>query len=154
MKSLTPKEKWFHTFAKEAAFTLSPTAFRKSADKAQKIFLAAEQQGISEKTICGRIGEPEMVVRKADDEERQIWRKPAAVLAALSILFMDTVGVVISYGLVKFAGSLYDFVDWNFNMIPLLVGNLLFLLIAFASTLLAYWALGKKELGLRLQKFN
>lgn len=74
--------------------------------------------------------------------------------AALSILFTDTVGVVISYGLVKFAGSLYDFVDWNFNMIPLLVGNLLFLLIAFASTLLAYWALGKKELGLRLQKFN
>ncbi len=74
--------------------------------------------------------------------------------AALSILFTDTVGVVISYGLVKFVGSLYDFVDWNFNMIPLLVGNLLFLLIAFASTLLAYWALGKKELGLRLQKFN
>lgn len=83
MKSLTPKEKWFYTFAKEAAFTLSPTAFRKSADKAHKIFLAAEQQGISEKTICGRIGEPEMVVRKADDEERQIWCKPAAVLAAV-----------------------------------------------------------------------
>lgn len=74
--------------------------------------------------------------------------------AALSILFTDTVGLVISYGLVRLAGFLYAFVDWNFDIIPLLVGNLLFLLIAFASTLLAYWALGKKELGLRLQKFN
>lgn len=83
MKSLTPKEKWFHTFAREAAFTLSPASFRKSADKAQQIFLAAEQQGIPEKAICGRIGEPEAVVEKSDSEERQIWRKPAAVLAAV-----------------------------------------------------------------------
>lgn len=74
--------------------------------------------------------------------------------AALSILFTDTVGVVISYLLVKFASSLYSFVDWNFNMIPFLAGNILFLLIASVSTLAAYWTLGKKELGLRLQKFN
>lgn len=82
-KPLTPKEKWFQTFAKEAAFTLSPAAFRRSADKAQQIFFAAEQKGIPEKTICARIGEPEKVVQKSDGVERQIWRKPLAVLAVV-----------------------------------------------------------------------
>lgn len=74
--------------------------------------------------------------------------------AALSILFTDTAGVVISYGLVKLAASLYEFVDWNFNIWPLLAGNIMFLLIACISTLSAYRIMGRKEIGLRLQKFN
>lgn len=82
MKSLSPKEKWFQTFAREARFTLSPAAFRKSADKAQQIFLAAERQNVPEKTICGRLEEPEKLVGRSDREERQRWRRSISVLAA------------------------------------------------------------------------
>lgn len=81
MKSLTSKEKWFQKFAKKARFTLSLTAFEKSADKAQQFFLAAERQQIPEKVICERLGEPKKLIEKSDQEERQLWRKPTAVLA-------------------------------------------------------------------------
>lgn len=86
MKSLSSKEKWFQAFAREARFTLSPAAFRKSADKTQRILLAAERQNIPEKTICGRLEEPEKLVARLDREERQRWRKPVAVLAAVFLV--------------------------------------------------------------------
>lgn len=74
--------------------------------------------------------------------------------AALSILFTDTVGLAISFGLVKLFESTSKYVDWSFQILPLLGGNLIFLLVACMATILTYWLIGRKEIGQRLQKFN
>ena len=46
----------------------------------------AEQQQISEKVICERLGEPGRLIEKSEQEERQIWRKPAAVFAVVFLV--------------------------------------------------------------------
>lgn len=74
--------------------------------------------------------------------------------ALLSIIFIDTVGLAVSYGAVRFMSRLFEFVDWNFNVIVLAIGNIMFLLVSCIATLLTYKLMGKKKIMSRLQKFS
>lgn len=94
------------------------------------------------------------VIGMTERQCRQMLLWEGFYYAMLSNLFTDTIGVLVSYCLVKVMASMYEFVDWNFNVWPVIGGNVLFLVIACMATMLTYRLMGKKEVGLRLQKFN